>query len=89
MTTLSLQTLVSLNRSLMHLLWKMVVALHFLLRQAFLALLSYPKWALFIIPMFAQNPSYVPLGVLTVSTYHLRVLVLLTHPSLHLSKRLA
>lgn len=71
MTTLSLQTLVSLNRILMDLLGKMVVALRFLFRQACLALPSYPKWALSIISIFAQNPSYLPLGVLTVSTYHL------------------
>jgi hypothetical protein len=71
----------------MYLLGKMAVALHFLLRQACLALPSHLKRAVFIIPIYAQIPRYLPLGVLSVlSTYHLRVLVLLAHPCLRLSR---
>lgn len=81
MSTLSLQTLVSLNHSLTCPLGKISVAPHFLLRQVHLALPAHLRRALITVPIFLQRPMYLPpVALIVPSAYPLRVLVLFAHP---------
>lgn len=82
LATLSVQTLMILNHHLTHLLGKIVLAPHFLLRQAHLPVPGHLRKALTTIPIFPQRPTFLPLGTLIVPfTYPLGVLALLPYPS--------